>query len=123
VTYLIIGIGGFLGCNARYLLGGWIAERYGTSFPYRTMVINVSGSCAIGFFLVLISERFIVHPNWRLFFVIGFLRTYTTCSTFSFETFSLIERRSSLMALVNTVGSVRLGQLAVMTGMLLARMP
>jgi fluoride exporter len=123
VTYLIIGIGGFLGCNARYLLGGWIAERYGTSFPYGTMVINVSGSCAIGFFLVLISERFIVHPNWRLFFAIGFLRTYTTCSTFTFETFSLIEQPSSLMALLNTVGSVRLGQLAVMTGMLLARMP
>jgi fluoride exporter len=123
VTYLLIGIGGFLGCNARYLLGGWIAERYGTSFPYGTMVINVSGSCAIGFFLVLISERFIVHPNWRLFFAIGFLRTYTTCSTFSFETFSLIEQPSSLMALLNTVGSVRLGHLAVMTGMLLARMP
>ena len=73
MTYLLIGIGGFLGCNARYLLGGWIAERYGTSFPYGTMVINVSGSFIIGFFLALISERFIVHPNWRLFFAIGFL--------------------------------------------------
>lgn len=87
------------------------------------MVIKVSGRGVPGFFLVLISERCIVHPNWRLFFAIGFLRSYTTCSTFSFETFGLIERRSSLMALVNTVGSVRLGQLAVMTGMLLARMP
>jgi fluoride exporter len=103
--------------------GGRSTARYGTSFPCAKMVINVSGRVVIGFFLVLISERCIVHPNWRLFFAIGFLRSYTTCSTFSFETFSLIERRSSLMALVNTVGSVRLGQLAVMTGMLLARMP
>ena len=122
MVYLIIGIGGFLGANTRYLLGGWIMARYGTSFPYVTMVINVSGSFVIGFFLVLISERFIVHPNWRLFFAIGFLGAYTTFSMFSFETFSLIEQRSLLMALINMVGSVLLGQLAVMTGMLLARM-
>jgi fluoride exporter len=122
VTYLLIGVGGFLGCNARYLLGGWIAERYGTSFPYGTMVINVSGSLIIGFFLVLISERFIVHPNWRLFFAIGFLGGYTTFSTFSFETFSLIQERSFFLALANMVGSVVLGQIAVLVGMILARL-
>jgi fluoride exporter len=122
VTYLLVGIGGFLGCNARYLLGGWIIERYGTSFPYGTMVINVSGSCAIGFFLVLISERFIVHPNWRLFFVVGFLGGYTTFSTFSIETFALIQQRSFFLSLANIVGSVVLGQLAVVVGMMLARL-
>jgi CrcB protein len=122
VTYLLIGIGGFLGCNARYLVGGWIAGRYGISFPYGTMVINVSGSFIIGFFLVLISERFIVHPNWRLFMVIGFLGGYTTFSTFSFETFVLIQQRSFFLALANTVGSVVLGQIAVLVGMILARL-
>jgi CrcB protein len=122
VTYLIIGIGGFLGANARYLLGGWIAERYGTIFPYGTIVINVSGSFVIGFFLVLISERFIVHPNWRLFFAIGFLGAYTTFSTFSFETWALIQERSFFMAFVNMVGSVALGQVAVLAGVVLARL-
>jgi fluoride exporter len=122
VTYLLIGIGGFLGCNARYLLGGWIAERYGTSFPYGTMVINVSGSFIIGFFLVLISERFIVHPNWRLFLAIGFLGGYTTFSTFSFETFSLIQERSFFLTLANMVGSVVIGQISVLAGMILARL-
>jgi fluoride exporter len=122
VTYLLIGIGGFLGCNARYLLGGWIAERYGTGFPYGTMVINVSGSFIIGFFLVLMSERFIVHPNWRLFFAIGFLGGYTTFSTFSFETFSLIQERSFFLTLANMVGSVVLGQISVLAGMILARL-
>jgi CrcB protein len=122
MTYLIIGIGGFLGANARYLLGGWIAERYGTSFPYGTMVINVSGSFVIGFFLVLISDRFIIHPNWRLFFAIGFLGAYTTFSTFSFETFALIQQRSFVLAVANMAGSVVLGQLAVVAGMILARL-
>ena len=109
MTYLLIGIGGFLGCNARYLLGSWIIERYGISFPY-------------GFFLVLISERFIVHPNWRFFFAVGFLGGYTTFSTFSFETFELMQQRSFFLALANIVGSVVLGQLAVVVGMRLARL-
>lgn len=122
MTYLIIGLGGFLGANARYLLGGWIAERYGTSFPYGTLIINVSGSFAIGFFLGLISERFIVHPNWRLFFAIGFLGAYTTFSTFSFETLSLLQQRAFLLAVANMVGSVVLGQIAVLAGVILARL-
>lgn len=122
MTYLIVGIGGFLGCNARYLLGGWIAGRYGTSFPYGTMVINVSGSFVIGFFLVLISERFIVHPNCRLFFAIGFLGGYTTFSTFSFESFSFIQNRSYVLALANLVGSVVLGQVGALAGVILARL-
>lgn len=122
MTYLIIGLGGFLGANARYLLGGWMAERYGTSFPYGTLVINVSGSFVIGFFLMLISERVIIHPHWRLFFAIGFLGAYTTFSTFSFETFALLQQRSFILAVANMVGSVVFGQLAVVAGMILARL-
>jgi fluoride exporter len=122
VTYLLIGIGGFLGANARYLIGGWIAERYGTSFPYGTLVINVSGSFVIGFFLVLTTERILAHPNWRLFVAIGFLGAYTTFSTFSFETFALVQERSYLLALANIVGSVALGLIAVLIGMMAARL-
>ena len=68
MDYLVVGLGGFLGANARYLMANWIGGRYGTSFPYGTLVINVSGSFVIGLFLVLITDRYIVHPNWRLFF-------------------------------------------------------
>lgn len=122
MTYLLIGIGGFLGANARYVVAGWVTERYGASFPYGTLVINVSGSFLLGLFLALITDRFIVHPYWRLFFAIGFLGGYTTFSTFSFESFALLLERSFLLAVANMAGSVLLGQLAVLVGMWVARL-
>ena len=122
MTYLLIGIGGFLGANARYLLGGWIAERYGTAFPYGTLVINVSGSFILGFFLVFVSERVFAHPHLRVFFAIGFLGAYTTFSTFSFESLALIQERSYLLAIANMVGSVLLGLTAALVGMIVARL-
>lgn len=121
MRYLIIGMGGFLGANARYLVAGWFAERFGPSFPYGTLVINVSGSFILGFFLGLITDRFSVHPHWRLFFAIGFLSAYTTFSTFSFENIALLQNRAFLLALANMVGSVALGLIAVILGMALAR--
>ena len=122
MDYLLVGIGGFLGSNARYLLAHWIGMRYGTSFPYGTMVINVTGSFIIGLFLVLISERFPVHPNWRLFFSVGFLGGYTTFSTFSFESLALIQHGFWFLGVVNMVGSVVLGLTATLSGMLIARL-
>ena len=122
MRYLVISLGGILGANARYLLGIWIATRYGTSFPYGTLVINVSGSFVIGFFLVLVTQRFVVHPNWRLFFATGFLGAYTTFSSFSFETVALILGGSWWLGLANILGSVVLGLVAVLMGMALARL-
>ena len=122
VKYLALSLGGALGANARYILGIWMVERYGTRFPYGTLLINVSGSFVLGLFLTLISERFVVHPNWRLFFAAGFLGAYTTFSTFSFESMVLILNGSWWLGLVNMVGSVVLGLLAVVTGMVVARL-
>ncbi|HEY7490475.1 MAG TPA: fluoride efflux transporter CrcB [Candidatus Tectomicrobia bacterium] len=122
MNYLWVGIGGFLGANARYLLSAWIAKRYGMIFPYGTVFINVSGSFAIGLFLALISERFVVHPYWRLFFAVGFLGAYTTFSTFSFENLILIQEGTGFLSLVNMVGSVVLGLAAVWLGVVVARL-
>lgn len=122
MQYLVISLGGILGANARYLLGTWIAQRYGTSFPYGTLVINVSGSFVIGLFLTLIAERFVLHPNWRLFFAVGFLGAYTTFSTFGYESVVLLQNGSWRLGLVNMVGSVVLGPIAVVIGMAVARL-
>ena len=122
MDYLLVGLGGFLGANARYLVAHCIGLRYSTSFPYGTLVINVSGSFVIGLFLVLVTERFLVHPNWRLFFSVGFLGAYTTFSTFSFESLALIQNGFWLLSLLNMVGSVVLGLTAALSGMLIARL-
>jgi CrcB protein len=122
MRYLVIALGGLLGANVRYILGGWIAERYGTSFPYGTLVINVTGSFILGFFLTLITERIVVHPYWQLFFAIGFLGAYTTFSTFTFESVALVQGGAFLLGLANMLGSVTLGLIAVFTGAILARL-
>jgi len=121
VTYLLIGIGGFLGANARYLVAGWITERFGSSFPYGTLIVNVSGSFILGFFLGFISDRIFVHPHWRLFFAIGFLGAYTTFSTFSFENLALLQEGSYFLAFTNMAGSVILGLIAVLAGVIISR--
>jgi len=114
--YLVIGLGAFLGANCRYLVGGWAANLLGAGFPYGTLIINVSGSFIIGLFLTLITGRFVTPPSVRLFFAIGFLGAYTTFSTFTFESLTLIQSRAYLAAAVNLLGSITLGMVAVTLG-------
>jgi CrcB protein len=82
VKYVTVVLGGGLGSLARYLLGTAIMSRLGGKFPLGTMIINVSGSFAIGVLMTLLTERLQPHPYWRLILVIGFLGGYTTFSSF-----------------------------------------
>src|SRR3954453_3222196 len=91
LPFLAVSLGGILGANTRYLLTLSIADRFGTAFPYATMLINITGSVVIGFFLTLITERYGVDPLWRLFFVTGFLGAYTTFSSYTYETSQLAQ--------------------------------
>jgi len=120
--FLIISVGAILGANARYWLGGWAAEKFGSSFPYGTMIINVSGSLILGFFMTLITDRFIVDPRWRLLVAIGFLGAYTTFSTYTYESANLILSGQVWMGLLNLLGSSLLGLMAVTAGIFLGRM-
>jgi len=120
VPFLTISLGAVLGANLRYLVGLYAVERFGASFPYGTLFINVSGSLAIGFFLTLGYERLSLPPLVRLFFATGFLGAYTTFSTFSFETAALIREGAYLAALTYVAASMVGGMIAVFLGIVVA---
>jgi fluoride exporter len=118
---LLISIGAVLGANLRYFVSGWIAERFGTHFPYGTLVINLTGSLILGFFLTIITEKFLLDPQWRIFFVIGVLGSYTTFSTYTFESVALFMAGNWLSGMFNLIGSSLLGGLATIIGVILGR--
>jgi fluoride exporter len=116
MAILWVGLGGFIGANARYLLGGIVAEHYGTTFPLGTFVINVTGSFILGLFMAFAADRPWINPAWRLTFAIGFVGAYTTFSTFTYESIRLIQEKELLLATANVLGSVLLGGIAAFAG-------
>jgi CrcB protein len=89
-NYLIIGLGGFFGAIARYVVSLWVGQNWGRIFPLGTFIVNISGCFLISLLMSLFTERFMVNPQVRLFLVIGFLGAYTTFSTFEYETGNLV---------------------------------
>lgn len=118
---MIISLGAVLGANARYLLSNWAAQKFGVAFPHGTFLINLSGSLLIGFFLALTAERVPVDPRWRLFFAVGFLGAYTTFSTYTYDSLTMLERGQWLLGLFNLFGSTLLGLAAVALGCFLGK--
>jgi fluoride exporter len=116
----VLTVGGALGVNARYWLGLWISGWAGARFPWATLAINVSGSFALGFFGAA-HARWLPHPSWGLLVAIGFLGGYTTFSTFTLESLTLLQRGETLRALAYLSGSVAGGLMAVAMGVLLGR--
>ena len=118
--YLIVVVGGAAGTLLRYVLGIAIMNRAGLRFPFGTVIINISGSFLIGFIMTMLTERLNPHPYWRLLLVVGFLGGYTTFSSFEWETLALVRDGSRWLGLVNVVGSVVVGYLAVWLGSVIA---
>ena len=112
---LLIALGGSLGAVARYGLATWIHGQTGTSFPWGTLIINLTGSFAIGF-LAELFETSLASAEWRSFLTIGFLGAYTTFSTFSLESFHLLRGGEIRLAAANILLSVVVGLIAVVLG-------
>jgi CrcB protein len=119
--FLLIGGGAVLGANARYWLTNFFVQRLGPAFPYGTLFINVTGSFLLGFVLVLVANRFVVDPGYRLLIGTGFMGAYTTFSTFSYDTIVLLERGDVVPALMNVGTSVAVSLVAAYLGIVLAR--
>jgi len=90
-------------------------------FPYGTLVINVSGSFVVGFFMIWATERVLLDPRWRLLIVIGFCGAFTTFSSFAFETMALFEQGQWNLMAANFVSNNLLCLFAALGGMVLAR--
>lgn len=121
MAYLWIALGAVVGASARYFLSGYIARSFASSFPYGTLIINITGSLVLGFFLVLASERMLLDVRWRWLIAIGFCGSYTTFSSYAFETFALVEQGQWLMVAWNVVASNVLCLVSVLLGAALAR--
>jgi CrcB protein len=120
-NFLLISLGAVFGANARYWLGTWVAQKWGSTFPVGTLLINVTGSFLLGLFMTLATERFLIDPRWRLLVAVGFLGAYTTFSTFTYESFNLLFKGQWLPGLLNLLGSSLLGILAVGLGVFIGK--
>jgi fluoride exporter len=119
--YIIIGLGGFLGAIARYLVSDWAAQKWGAAFPYGTLIINLAGSFVLGLFLAASTERLLVDPRLRLFLATGFLGAFTTFSTFTYESAELMLNGGRSLGLLNLIGSVLLGAFMAFLGIWLGK--
>lgn len=121
MAYLWIALGAVVGASARFLVSGYTAKAFSSSFPYGTLIINVTGSFLLGFFLVWSSERVLIDARWRLLVAIGFCGSYTTFSSYAFETFALFEQGQWLLVGLNVLASNLLCLISVLVGVALAR--
>ena len=118
---LLIGLAGLLGTLARYALSGFIARRFGETFPTGTLVVNIVGCFLAGFLFYLMQERFLVNDIVRTAIMIGFLGGFTTFSSFGLQTFTLLRNGEMGLATMNVLVSNVAGLLTVWAGYSLAR--
>jgi len=118
---MAIAAGGALGSVLRYGLSTWVHSFAGRGFPYGTLAVNVLGCLAMGVLFVLLVERMGESAIWRAGLLIGLLGGFTTFSTFSIETFTLIEQGAMAKAVGNMAANLVLCVGATWFGIILAR--
>ena len=116
MTLLVVAAGGALGAVSRYLATGWVQGLSGDFFPWGTLVVNVLGSLALGFGLVWLQAS-VASAEARQFVAIGFLGSFTTFSTFSYETVAMLRDGEWWRAGGYVAASVVVGLMAVFLGM------
>lgn len=120
LAYILVAIGGAVGSVARFWIGDIISARFGETFPWGTVIINITGSFLIGLFFATTTEgRWLAPPHIRAFLMTGICGGYTTFSSFSLQTLTLLQKRQWLYAGGNALLSVALCMIAVWLGYLL----
>lgn len=120
-SYLWVSLGAIFGANFRYFVSRIITRFSSTAFPYGTLFINITGSLLLGFFLIWTTERVFADPRWRLLVAIGFCASYTTFSSYAFETMSYFEQGHWLLFATNILANNVLCLGAILLGAMIAR--
>lgn len=115
---IIVGIGGFIGTVFRYLIG-LLPFKLNSSFPIKTLVINVVGAFAIGFITTLVAKDKSINPQIALMLKVGICGGFTTFSTFAYETTELIQNGNTILALGYVCASIILGVIAIFIAQML----
>lgn len=118
---LAISIAAIAGANFRYFLSRLAAREFGPVFPVGTLIINILGSFIVGFFIIWTSERVLLDPRWRLLVVVGFCGSFTTFSSYAFETMSYFEQGQWGLMFTNVLSNNLLCLGGALAGMALAR--
>lgn len=119
--FLAISIAAIVGANLRYVLSRVAALEFGSVFPVGTLIINIVGSFIVGLFVIWTTERVLVDPRWRLLVVVGFCGSFTTFSSYAYETMSFFEHGQWGLMLANILGNNLLCLAGALGGMALAR--
>jgi len=121
VRLLLVGLGGFVGAVARYVLSGLAHRLVQTTFPVGTLAVNALGCLALGAIMFLVDTRQAITPETRVFATIGVLGSFTTFSTFGYETVEMLRHGAFRPALGNVAGNLLIGMAAVVAGWSIAR--
>lgn len=116
-----IAVFGALGCLARYFISGLVYNVFGRSLPYGTFAVNIIGAFIIGLLMEFSLRSGLISPALRIGLTVGFLGGFTTFSTFSYETFRLLEDGELLIASLNITASVLVCVLFTWGGIIAAR--
>ncbi len=120
-VYLYLALGAIAGALARHRLTQWASLRFGATFPYGTLIANLSGSVLLGLLVGLTSHRLLADTRWRLFLAVGFFGSYTTFSSFTVESAHLLLAGRWGYGLLNLFGSPLAGLLGALLGLVLGR--
>ena len=119
---LWITLGAIIGANLRFAVTRLAAKQFSASLPFGTLIVNMTGSFLLGLFLVWTSERVLADPRWRALIAVGFCGSYTTFSSYAYETFNLFDQGHYTLAFGNFIANNVACLLAVLCGAATARM-
>jgi CrcB protein len=119
--FLAISVAAMVGANLRFLVSRLAVREFGPVFPAGTLLINILGSFIVGLFIVWTSERVLLDPRWRLLVVVGFCGSFTTFSSYAFETMAYFEQGQWGLMLANIFSNNLLCLGGALAGMALAR--